>query len=42
MKMRVPGGSGLEISALSFGTRTFGGVGDFFRAWGNVGVAEAR
>lgn len=29
------------VSALSFGTATFGGGSDFFRAWGSSGVSEA-
>jgi aryl-alcohol dehydrogenase-like predicted oxidoreductase len=36
------GGSGLQIPVLSFGTATFGGVGDFFKAWGSTDVAEAK
>lgn len=35
------GGSGLRIPVLSFGTATFGGSGDFFKAWGNTQAAEA-
>jgi aryl-alcohol dehydrogenase-like predicted oxidoreductase len=30
------------VSELSFGAATFGGVGDFFGAWGATGVDEAR
>ena len=30
------------MSALSFGAATFGGGNEFFRAWGNTGVDEAR
>src|SRR5450631_2270725 len=41
MEYRQLGGSGLKVSALSFGTATFGGGGDFFSAWGNTNVAEA-
>lgn len=41
MEYRQPGGSGLMVSALSFGTATFGGGSDFFRAWGSSGVSEA-
>ena len=33
---------GLKVPQLSFGTATFGGVGDFFRAWGTTDVAEAK
>ena len=42
MEYRQLGGSGLKVSALSFGTATFGGGNAFFRAWGNTDVAEAR
>jgi len=41
MEYRQLGGSGLKVSALSFGTATFGGDGAFFSAWGNTNVAEA-
>jgi aryl-alcohol dehydrogenase-like predicted oxidoreductase len=30
------------VSALSFGAATFGGGNEFFKAWGETGVAEAR
>jgi len=33
---------GLKVPVLSFGTATFGGVGEFFKAWGATDVAEAR
>jgi aryl-alcohol dehydrogenase-like predicted oxidoreductase len=33
---------GLQVPQLWFGTATFGGVGDFFKAWGQTDVAEAR
>ena len=42
MEYRLLGGSGLKVSALSFGTATFGGKGDFFSAWGATEVDEAR
>jgi aryl-alcohol dehydrogenase-like predicted oxidoreductase len=42
MEFRALGGSGLKVPVLSFGTGTFGGGGDFFRAWGNSDVTEAR
>ncbi len=42
MEFRQLGRSGLKVPALSFGTGTFGGVGEFFRAWGSTDVAEAR
>jgi len=41
MEYRLLGGSGLKVSALSFGAATFGGGNEFFRAWGNTDVAEA-
>jgi aryl-alcohol dehydrogenase-like predicted oxidoreductase len=41
MEYRFLGGSGLEVPALSFGTATFGGSGEFFKAWGSTQVAEA-
>ena len=34
MEYRRLGGSGFSVPALSFGTATFGGGNDFFRAWG--------
>lgn len=42
MDYRLLGGSGLKVPVLSFGTGTFGGGNEFFRAWGNSDVAEAR
>jgi aryl-alcohol dehydrogenase-like predicted oxidoreductase len=41
MEFRQLGRSGLKVSALSFGTGTFGGGTEFFRAWGSSDVAEA-
>lgn len=41
MEFRQLGGSGLKVPVLSFGTGTFGGATDFFRAWGSSDVAEA-
>ncbi|MEO6286088.1 MAG: aldo/keto reductase [Dyadobacter sp.] len=41
MEYRQLGGSGLKVPVLSFGTGTFGGGGDFFKAWGNTQVDEA-
>jgi aryl-alcohol dehydrogenase-like predicted oxidoreductase len=41
MEYRLLGGSGLKVPVLSFGTGTFGGGGEFFRAWGATDVAEA-
>jgi aryl-alcohol dehydrogenase-like predicted oxidoreductase len=42
MEYRLLGGSGLKVSALSFGAATFGGTNEFFNAWGNTEVDEAR
>lgn len=41
MEYRQLGNSGLKIPVLSFGTATFGGNGEFFKAWGNSQVDEA-
>ena len=41
MEYRQLGYSGLKVPVLSFGTGTFGGGTEFFRAWGNSDVAEA-
>lgn len=41
MEYRKVGASGLEVSALSLGTATFGGSTEFFKKWGETGVAEA-
>ena len=41
MEYRLLGGSGFRVPALSFGTGTFGGTGDFFKAWGSSDVTEA-
>lgn len=42
MEYRFLGASGLKVPVLSFGTATFGGTGDFFKAWGNTQVVEAK
>lgn len=42
MEYRRVGDSGLVVSELGFGAATFGGVGDFFGAWGDTDVAAAR
>jgi aryl-alcohol dehydrogenase-like predicted oxidoreductase len=42
MEYRQLGRSGLKVSALSFGTVTFGGGSDFFKAWGNTDVEGAK
>ena len=41
MEFRQLGHSGLKVPVLSFGTGTFGGRGEFFKAWGNSDVDEA-
>ena len=41
MEFRQLGKSGLKVPVLCFGTATFGGGNDFFRAWGETDVAEA-
>jgi hypothetical protein len=42
MEYRQLGYSGLKVSELSFGTGTFGGGTEFFRAWGETDVNEAK
>ena len=42
MDYRRLGASGLKVPALTFGTATFGGKGDFFKAWGETDVGGAR
>lgn len=41
MEYRRLGASGLRVPALSLGTATFGGAGDFFKAWGSTDVQGA-
>lgn len=41
MEHRLLGGSGFKVPVLSFGTGTFGGSGDFFKAWGSTDEAGA-
>jgi len=41
MEYRPLGGSGLVVSALSFGTATFGGTSAVLRLWGETDVHEA-
>ncbi|MEC3947855.1 aldo/keto reductase [Sphingobium sp. HWE2-09] len=36
MEYRRLGSSGLRVPTLAFGTGTFGGAGDFFKAWGST------
>jgi aryl-alcohol dehydrogenase-like predicted oxidoreductase len=42
MEYRFLGKSGLKVPVLSFGTATFGGRGEFFKAWGSTQVNEAK
>ena len=41
MEFRRLGGSGLKVPALTLGTGTFGGSGEFFQAWGSTQAEEA-
>ena len=41
MEHRRLGRSGFTVPVLSFGTGTFGGGNEFFKAWGSTDVAEA-
>jgi aryl-alcohol dehydrogenase-like predicted oxidoreductase len=41
MEFRRLGNSGLQVPILCFGTGTFGGGNEFFRAWGETDVKEA-
>jgi aryl-alcohol dehydrogenase-like predicted oxidoreductase len=40
MEHRQLGGSGLKVPVLTLGTGTFGGAGQFFRGFGELGQAE--
>ena len=42
MEYRILGKSGLKVSTLSFGAGTFGGTTEFFKAWGETNVQEAK
>lgn len=42
MEYRRLGASGFRVPALTFGTGTFGGGTEMFKAWGETDVAEAR
>ena len=42
MEHRQLGGSGLRVPVLTFGTGTFGGTSEFFKAWGDTDAAAAR
>ncbi|SHM15438.1 aldo/keto reductase [Chitinophaga sp. CF418] len=41
MEYRFLGGSGLQVPVLTFGTATFGGSNEFFKAWGSTQAEEA-
>lgn len=41
MEFRQFGHSGLKVPVLCFGTGTFGGKGEIFKAWGSTDVKEA-
>lgn len=41
MEFRQLGKSGLKVPVISFGTGTFGGEGELFKAWGSTDVKEA-
>ena len=42
MEYRQLGGSGMSVPVLSFGTATFGGGNEFFKAWGTTQLDEAK
>ncbi len=42
MEYRQLGKSGLKVPVLSLGTATFGGGNEFFKAWGDTGVKQAK
>lgn len=42
MEYRQLGASGLHVPVLSFGTATFGGGNEFFKAWGSTQLDEAK
>ena len=42
MQYRRLGAAGLMVPALSFGTATFGGTTEFFKAWGQTDMKEAK
>ena len=41
MEFRRLGKSGFKVPLLSFGTGTFGGKGELFKAWGSTDIMEA-
>ena len=42
MEYRRLGASGLKVPVLTFGAGTFGGKGEFFKAWGDMQVDAAK
>jgi len=42
MEYRLLGRSGLKVPELCFGTGTFGGGGEFFKAWGQTSQEDAK
>ena len=42
MEYRLLGRSGFKVPVLTFGTGTFGGKGDFFKAWGDTDARGAE
>lgn len=42
MKYRTVGNSDLQVSVLSLGTATFGGGSEFYKAWGETDVHQAK
>jgi len=42
MEYRQLGNSGLRVPVLSFGTATFGGNNEFFKAWGSTQLNDAK
>ena len=42
MEYRLLGRSGFSVPVLTFGTGTFGGKGDFFKAWGDTDALGAQ
>jgi aryl-alcohol dehydrogenase-like predicted oxidoreductase len=42
MEYRQLGASGLNVPVLSFGTATFGGGNEFFKAWGDTQLDDAK